>query len=199
MNVLKLIRGIIQGVAIVVMIAFVLNGVGGLMGAIEMVEFDNFNLNDMDSGDLDVQYSNLHLELGVNITNTGMYDYENVLLGVVFELRPNTTEIWTQVLNKTSADLNSSASSDGVTIFKGDTEQISLIADVTDFNVDQAQIGALFGYTPANITSFNLATMDHSAYDMRAIVYFSIDFAFKQYRVDINMTCSEEFLAGGFA
>ncbi|MHA1719671.1 MAG: hypothetical protein ACTSWX_01400 [Promethearchaeota archaeon] len=193
-NIFKLSKTIVKIIAGIISFAFIFNSVSGLMGSLNMVDGETINTQDINPGDFKINFNDLSIVIGIDIENKGIYDFENIIIGMTFEVRSNISD-WTTLLNTTSADLNTSISSEGQTIKPGKKENIILNATLNDFELIPDQIAELFGL---NKTSWDLGDLLDVNFETRMTLTFSIAYAFKQYQLDFILSLDNDVIKEGF-
>jgi len=194
-NIFKLSKTIVKVIAGIITVAFILNSVSGLMGALDMLDGESITTQEIDPGDFQINFSNLSIEIGLDIENKGIYDFEGIIIGMTFEIKSNISDDWNTILNTTSVKLNTSISSEGQKIEPGEKESILLNATLDDFENSTAEIGFLLGL---NGTLWDLGDLLLVDFETRMNLKFSIDYAFKQYQLDFDLSFNNEVLKGGF-
>ena len=194
-NIFKLSKTVVKVIAGIITVAFILNSVSGLMGALDMLDGESITTQEIDPGDFQINFSNLSIEIGLDIENKGIYDFEGIIIGMTFEIKSNISDDWNTILNTTSVKLNTSISSEGQKIEPGEKESILLNATLDDFENSTAEIGFLLGL---NGTLWDLGDLLLVDFETRMNLKFSIDYAFKQYQLDFDLSFNNEVLKGGF-
>jgi len=193
-NIFKLSKTIVKIIAGIISFAFIFNSVSGLMGSLNMVDGETINTQDINPGDFKINFNDLSIVIGIDIENKGIYDFENIIIGMTFEVRSNISD-WTTLLNTTSADLNTSISSEGQTIKPGKKKNIILNATINAFELIPDQIAELFGL---NKTSWDLGDLLDVNFETRMTLTFSIAYAFKQYQLDFILSLDNDVIKEGF-
>jgi len=194
-NIFKLSKTIVKVIAGIITVAFIFNSVSGFMGALDMLDGESITTQEIDPGDFQINFSNLSIEIGLDIENKGIYDFEGIIIGMTFEIKSNLSEDWNTILNTTSVKLNTSISPEGQKIEPGEKESILLNATLNDFTNSTAEIGVLLGL---NGTLWNLGDLLIVNFETRMNLKFSIDYAFKQYQLDFDLSFDNDVIKGGF-
>ena len=194
-NIFKLSKTVVKVIAGIITIAFLFNSVSGFMGALDMLDGESINVQDLDADDIKINFSELALEIGLDIENKGIYDFEEIIIGMTFEIKTNISDVWNTVLNTTSVELNTSISSVGQTIEPGEKESILLNATLTDFELTIEEIGILLGL---NGTLWDLGDLLDGGFETRMNLKFRIVYAFKQYQLDFDLSLDNDVIQGGF-
>ena len=194
-NIFKLSKTVVKVIAGIITIAFLFNSVSGFMGALDMLDGESINVQDLDADDIKINFSELALEIGLDIENKGIYDFEEIIIGMTFEIKTNISDVWNTVLNTTSVELNTSISSVGQTIEPGEKESILLNATLTDFELTIEEIGILLGL---NGTLWDLGDLLDGGFETRMNLKFRIAYAFKQYQLDFDLSLDNDVIKGGF-
>ncbi len=193
-NIFKLSKTVVKVIAGIITFAFIFNSVSGLMGSLNLVNGESINTQALEPGDFKINFNELALEIGIDIENEGIYDFEGIIIGMTFEMKSNISD-WMIILNTTSVLLNSSISSEGQTIKPGKKENILLNATIDDFALGPTQIATLFGL---NASSWDLVELFDVNFETRMTLRFSISYAFKQYQLDFVLSLNNDVLKGGF-
>jgi len=194
-NIFKLSKTVVKVIAGIITVAFLFNSVSGFMGALNMLDGESINVQDLNSDDIKINFSELALEIGLDIENKGIYDFEEIIIGMTFEIKTNISTDWNTILNTTSVELNSSISSVGQTIKPGEEESILLNATLTDFELTIEEIGILLGL---NGTLWDLGDLLDGGFETRMNLKFRIVYAFKQYQLDFDLSLDNDVIQGGF-
>ena len=194
-NIFKLSKTVVKVIAGIITVAFLFNSVSGFMGALNLLDGESINVQDFDPDDIKINFNELALEIGLDIENNGIYDFKGIIIGMSFEIKTNISEDWNIILNTTSDELNSSISSEGQTIKPGNKESILLNATLTDFEMNIEDIGILLGL---NGTLWDLGNLLDGGFETRMNLRFSIDYAFKQYQLDFDLSLDNDVIKGGF-
>ena len=192
-NIFKLSKTVVKIIAGIITLAFLFNSVSGLMGSLELLNGETITTQDIDPGDFQINFNDLALEIGIDIENTGIYDYKGIIIGLTFEMKSNTSD-WITVLNTSSVLLNTSISPEGQTIESGKEESIQLNATLTDFELSINEIATLFGLS-GNWDLGDLLTVN---FETRMNLKFSINYAFDQYQLDFDLSFDNDVIKGGF-
>ena len=99
----------------------------------ELLDGESINTQDITPGDFAINVTDLAIKIGIDIENNGIYDFEGIIIGITFDIKNNTNDVWETILNTTSVELNSSISSEGQTIEPGEQVSIILNAKLNDF------------------------------------------------------------------
>ena len=190
-NIFKLSKTVVKVIAGIISVAFIFNSVSGLMGALNMVNGESINIQDINPGDFQINFNDLAIEIGLDIENSGIYDFEDIIIEMTFEMKSNISD-WITVLNTTSVLLNSSIPLEGQTIKPGEKEKILLNATLNDFALTINEIETLF-LLPSNWDLGDLLD-----FESRMNLKFSIAYAFKQYQLDFDLSLDNEVIQGGF-
>ncbi|QEE14811.1 hypothetical protein DSAG12_00628 [Promethearchaeum syntrophicum] len=194
-NIFKLSKTIVKVIAGIITVAFIFNSVSGLMGSLDFLDGESITPQDLEPGDFKINFNELAIEIGIDIENKGIYDFEGIIIGLTFEIKSNISEVWNVILNTTSDQLNTSISSDGQRIEPGEKESILLNATIDDFALDPNQIAILFGL---NASSWDIVELFEVDFEIRMNLRFSIDYAFDQYQLDFDLSLDNDVLKGGF-
>jgi len=194
-NIFKLSKTVVKVIAGIITVAFLFNSVSGFMGALDMLDGESINVQDLNSDDIKINFSELALEIGLDIENNGIYDFEDIIIGMTFEIKTNISDVWNTVLNTSSVELNSSISPEGQTIEPDKKESILLNATLTDFELSIEEIGILLGL---NGTLWDLGDLLDGGFETRMNLKFSIAYAFKQYQLDFDLSLDNDVIKGGF-
>lgn len=193
-NIFKISKTVVKVIAGIITFAFIFNSVSGFMGSLELLDGESINARDINPGDFQINYSNLSILIGIDIENKGIYDFEGIIIGMTFEMKSNITG-WKTILNTTSVELNSYISSDGQIIKPGEEVSILLNATFDNFEMDINKIEEEF-ILPSN---WDLGDFLSDNFETRMNLRFSIDYAFKQYQLDFDLSLDNEVIKGGFA
>ncbi len=195
-NVFKLSKTVVKIIAGIISFAFVFNSVSGLMGSLNLVDGQSINTQDIDPGDFQINFNNLSIEIGIDIENNGIYDYEGIIIGITFEIKSNISDNWIMILDTNSTELDLDIGPEGQTVEKnGGKESILLKTEEDDFIMNVEAIGLLLGL---NGTLWDLSDLLDVDFETRMNLTFSISYAFKQYQLDFNLFLDNEVLKGGF-
>ena len=194
-NIFKISKTVVKVIAGIISFAFIFNSVSGLMGSLNLVNGESITTQDLEPGDFEIKFDELALEIGIDIENEGIYDFEGIIIGITFEIKSNISDVWNIILNTTSDQLDPNITSDGQTIKPGHKESILLNATIDDFALDPNQIATLFGL---NASSWDLVELFDVDFETRMNLRFSISYAFKQYQLDFDLSLDNDVLKGGF-
>ena len=194
-NIFKLSKTIVKVIAGIITVAFIFNSVSGLMGSLDLLDGESITPQDLEPGDFKINFNELAIEIGIDIENEGIYDFEGIIIGITFEIKSNISDDWETILNTTSVELNSSISSEGQTIKPGEKESILLNATLIDFEKSIEDIEFLLG---VNGTLWDLGVLIDGDFETRMNLKFSIDYAFKQYQLDFDLSFDNDAINGGF-
>lgn len=194
-NIFKLSKTVVKVIAGIITVAFIFNSVSGFMGALDLLDGESINVQDLNSDDIKINFNELALEIGLDIKNNGIYDFEDVIIGMTFEIKTNISDVWNTILNTTSVELNSSISPDGQTIKPEKEVSILLNATLSDFEMSIKDIGFLLGL---NGTLWNLGDLLDGGFETRMNLKFRIAYAFKQYQLDFDLSLDNDVIKGGF-
>jgi hypothetical protein len=194
-NVFKLSKTVVKVIAGIITVAFLFNSVSGFMGALELLDGDSINVQDLNSDDIKINFNELALEIGLDIENKGIYDFEEIIIGITFEIKTNISDVWEIILNTTSVELNSTISPEGQTIKPNKKESILLNATLDDFEKSIEDIGILLGL---NGTLWDLGDLLGGGFETRMNLKFRIAYAFKQYQLDFDLSLDNDVIKGGF-
>ena len=189
-HILKLVRGGIKAVSVIISIALVLNMVSGLLGAFSLFSEDNISA-DVDPGDIVIDYSDLYIKIALNLENEGIYDMTGIVIGMQFEMKSNVTD-WQTLLNTTSVELGS-APPGGQVIPAGNSSIISLEAELLDFEMNLADIASTFGL----LSNWTLGDLIDINFDTILTLTFKIAYAFEQYSLSFTLTLEDSFIKTG--
>ena len=192
-NIFKLSKTVAKVIAGIISIAFLFNSVSGLMGSLNLVDGENINIQDLKSEDFKINFNELYLEIGLDIENNGIYDFEGIIIAMTFEMRVSLSD-WETILNTTSVDLNPSISTEGQTIKSGEKINVNLTAELDDFEMSIEDIESRF-LLPSG---WDLGDLLKVNFESRMNLRFSIDYAFKQYQLDFNLSLDNEAIKEGF-
>jgi len=192
-NIFKLSKTVVKVIAGIITVAFLLNSVSGFMGALDMLDGESINTQEIDPGDFQINFNNLSIEIGLDIENKGIYDFEDVIIGLTFEMKSNIFD-WMTILNTTSVILDSSIDPEGQTIEPGEKISVNLTAELTDFAMSISDIEDNFGL-PAG---WDLGDLLDVNFESRMNLKFSIAYAFKQYQLDFDLSFDNDAIKGGF-
>ena len=187
-NILKIIRGLVKTLALVISLAFIINGLTGITTVINLVDNNGVSVQDINPGDFTIKYDDLHIEIGITINNSGIYDMESVKMSMICELKSNISTDWHEVINTASSDL-------GVTIAPAEVKNIDIAADLIDFSSSPAEIAASLGITDP---SWDLADLLTTSFEIRVYLEFTIAYAFGQYDITVAMDLTTADLEIGF-
>lgn len=195
-NIFKLSKTVVKIIAGIISFAFLFNSVSGLMGSLNLADGQSINTQEINPGDFQINFNNLSIEIGIDIENNGIYDYERIIIGITFEMKSNISD-WITILDTNSSELDPSIPPEGQTIEShGGKANVLLKTELDDFKLDMTQIALLFGL---NATSWDLSDLLDVNFETRMNLSFSISYAFKQYQIDLNLFLDNEVLKGGFA
>ena len=196
-NIFKLSKTVVKVIAGIISFAFIFNSVSGLMGSLNLADGESINTQEINPGDFQINFNNLSIEIGIDIENNGIYDYEGIIIGITFEIKTNISDVWTTILDTNSSELDPSIQPEGQTIeSNGGKASIILEAGLDDFKMNMEQIGFLLGL---NGTLWDLGDLLDVNFETRMNLSFSISYAFKQYQLDLNLFLDNEVLKEGFA
>ncbi len=187
-NILKILRGLVKTLALVISLAFIINGLTGITTVIDLVDNNGVSVQDINPGDFTIKYDNLSISIGITINNTGIYDMESVKMSMKCELKSNVSENWHEVI-----DTSSSVS--GVTIGPSEVVDIDINADLIDFSSTPEEIAASLGITDPN---WDLADLLNTSFEIRVYLEFTIAYAFGQYDITVAMDLTTADLEIGF-
>ena len=194
-NIFKLSKTIVKVIAGIITAAFIFNSVSGLMGSLELLDGESITTQDLEPGDFKINFNELAIEIGIDIENEGIYDFEGIIIGLTFEIKSNISENWNVILNTTSDQLDSEIPPEGQKIKPGEEASILLNATIDDFALDPNQIATLFGL---NASSWDIVELFDVDFEIRMNLGFSIDYAYKQYQLDFDLSLDNDVLKGGF-
>lgn len=189
-HILKIVRGGIKAISIIISIALVLNMFSGLLGAFAMFDEDNISA-DVDPGDIVIDYSDLYIKIALNLENNGIYDMTGIIIGMTFQMKSNVTD-WQTLLNTTSVELGS-APAGGQTISAGNSSIIGLEAELLDFEMDLAEIASTFGL----LSNWTLGDLIDINFDTILTLSFTIAYAYEQYSLAFQLTLQDSFIKTG--
>ena len=192
-NIFKLSKNVVKVIAGIITLAFIFNSVSGLMGSLDLVNGESINTQEINPGDFQINFNNLSIEIGIDIENSGIYDFEDIIIGLTFEMKSNLFN-WETILNTTSVILNSSIHPDGQTIKPGEKISVNLIAELGDFAMNISEIEDKFGLPPG----WDLGDLLDVNFESRMNLKFSIAYAFKQYQLDFDLSFDNDAIKGGF-
>ncbi|MHA1518845.1 MAG: hypothetical protein ACTSVZ_13690 [Promethearchaeota archaeon] len=187
-NILKIIRGLVKTIALVISLAFIVNGLTGITTVVNLVDNNGVSVQDINPGDFTLKYNNLSIDIGITINNSGIYDMESVKMSMVCELKSNISTEWHEVIDTASSDL-------GVTIEPGEVIDIDIAAEMVDFSQQPGEIAASLGITDP---SWDLADLLNTAFEIRVYLEFTIAYAFGQYDITVAMDLTTADLEIGF-
>ncbi|MHA1561087.1 MAG: hypothetical protein ACTSPA_03100, partial [Promethearchaeota archaeon] len=75
-NIFKLSKTVVKVIAGIITVAFLFNSVSGFMGALDMLDGESINVQDFEQDDIKIKFDELALEIGLDIENNGIYDFE---------------------------------------------------------------------------------------------------------------------------
>ena len=194
---LKVTKGIVRVVSIIVGIAFLINSLNGIASSVSLLDGESITQREIQPGDFEVNWDNQSVSVGMNINNTGAYDLEGIIVRIRFLI--NYEGVNYSILDVKSTDINESIPETGQTIKSGELKAISLKSseetfDVTDFVVAAAAGGAL------NATNWDLKALleeENSPFLAFMLLDFSVDYAFKQYEFDLQMKFETDAILEG--
>ena len=194
---LKVTKGIVRVVSIIVGIAFLINSLNGIASSVSLLDGESITQREIQPGDFEVNWDNQSVSVGMNINNTGAYDLEGIIVRIRFLI--NYDGVNYSILDVKSTDINESIPETGQTIKSGELKAISLKSseetfDVTDFVVAAAAGGAL------NATNWDLKALleeENSPFLAFMLLDFSVDYAFKQYEFDLQMKFETDAILEG--
>ncbi|MCF2140593.1 MAG: hypothetical protein K9W44_11120 [Candidatus Lokiarchaeota archaeon] len=195
MNILKLIKGIVKGIAVIISIAFLINALTGVTTVVNMMDNQGVQVNDINPGDFRIKFDDLHIEIGLTINNTGIYPLEGVKLGMRAELKSNISDQWHEIIDTDSTKLNTSIPEYGETIYPNQVRSIILNASLPDFTSDPTQIATILGISDPN---WDLADLLNTSFEIRVFLSFDVAYAYKQYNLHIGILLNSADLEGGF-
>ena len=190
-NILKIIRGLVKTLALVISLAFIINGLTGVTTMVNMLNLENISMQTINSDDFNINYDDLHIEIGITINNTGLYDIENVQLSLKCDLKNNISDDWQEIVN-----VNSSV--EGVSIAPSQSKDIDISADIIDFSSTPEEIALLLGITDPFWDFADLLDLNESSFEIRMFLEFTISFAFGQYDLTVNFDLTNDDLEIGF-
>lgn len=194
-HVLKVIRGSVKAIALLVMLAFFLNSVNGIFGAMDLAN-GGVQVQNIDPDDFRIQYDDLYVEVGLKLENNGIYPINDVLLGVKFELRINNESDWETVLDRNSTEMDSSnpIPATGDTIAVGESLDIEVSAPMELFALNTTEIGELFNLTG----SWDVSDLFNIGFEARMTLTFTISYALDQYGLAFEILVLGEDAESGF-
>ncbi|UYP47025.1 hypothetical protein NEF87_003310 [Candidatus Lokiarchaeum ossiferum] len=194
-HVLKIIRGSVKALSLLVMLAFVLNSVNGIFGAMDLAD-GGVQIQDIDPDDFRIKYDDLHVEVGLNLENNGIYPINDVLLGVKFELRIDNESAWETVLDRNSTEMDSATPipATGDTIAVGESLRIEVSADMDLFALNTTEIGELFNLT----APWDVADLFDVGFEARMTLTFTISYALDQFGLKFEILVIGEDVEKGF-
>ncbi|MHA1674947.1 MAG: hypothetical protein ACTSYI_15125 [Promethearchaeota archaeon] len=187
-NILKILRGLVKTVALVIGLAFIINGLTGITSVVNLINDQGVTVQDINPGDFSIKYDDLHIEIGITINNTGIYDMESVKMSMLCELKSNVSQDWHEVID-------TSSSVTGVTIGPSEVVDIDISADLIDFSSTPAEIAASLGITDP---AWDLADLLNTAFEIRVYLEFQISYAFGQYDITVGVDLTSADLEVGF-
>ncbi len=192
-NIFKLSKTVVKVIAGIITLAFIFNSVSGLMGSLDLVNGESINTQEINPGDFQINFNNLSIEIGIDIENNGIYDFEDIIIGLTFEMKSNLFD-WMTILNTSSVILDSSIDPDGQTIEPGEKISVNLTAELEHFAMSISEIEDSFELPPG----WDLGDLLDVNFESRMNLKFSIAYAFKQYQLDFDLSFDNEALKGGF-
>ena len=192
MAVLRGIRTVVKIVAVVVSIAFALNSVNGVLGAIDLAN-GNIKVAPINPGDFQINYENLSISVGINVTNPGMYPLEGIIIGIRFQMKTNLTNEWKTILNNDTVNLGN-APEGGIIILPGGSEIIGLNCKLIDFELTPAGIASEFGLNPSD---WDLAELLNAELEAQLDLNFTVSYAFGQYKLNVALHLGNEAVGQG--
>lgn len=190
-HILKIVRGGIKAVSIIISIALLFNMVSGLMGSLMFFDEDSISA-DVDPGDIIIDYSDLYIKIGLNLENKGIYEMTGIIIGMTFQMKSNVTD-WQTLLNTTSVALNTSIAPTGQVIRPGDSAVIGLEAELANFEMDLADIASTFGL----LSNWTLGDLIDINFDTILTLTFQIGYAYEQYTLAFELTLKDSFIKTG--
>ena len=192
-NVFKLSKTVVKVIAGIITLAFIFNSVSGFMGSLDLVNGESINTQDINPGDFQINFNNLSIEIGIDIENNGIYDFEDIIIGLTFEMKSNLFD-WMTILNTTSVILDPSIDPEGQTIEPGEKISVKLMAKLEDFAMNISDIENNFGLLPG----WDLGDLLDVNFETRMNLKFNIAYAFKQYQLYFDLSFDNEAIKGGF-
>ncbi|MHA1583850.1 MAG: hypothetical protein ACTSVU_08160 [Promethearchaeota archaeon] len=192
-NIFKISKIGVKILAGIISLAFLFNTISGLMGSLEMADGETVNIQDIQPGDFIMNFGNLSLEIGMDIDNKGIYEYQDIIIGMIFEMKSNVTG-WNTILNTTSVALNSSIDPKGQTIKPGENKSVVMDAGMDDFELNITEIATLFGLSG----NWNIGDLLGVNFESRMTLSFTISYAFKQYQLSFDISLNNDVIKGGF-
>jgi len=193
-HILKLIRGLVKFAAVFISLAFLINGINGILSVTSLVDGQGISPDTINPEDFKIKYDDLHIEIGLKINNTGIYEIQDVVIGMKFFIRTNITD-WNLVIDTNSTELNDTIPDSGDTIRPGEAKTIEIVADLPDFDLTPQEIATLFGIVDPN---WDLADLLDVNFEVKMELTFTISYAFRQYQVAVALNMESADLEVGF-
>jgi hypothetical protein len=184
-NILKIVKGAVKMLSVVIMIAFLFNSLIGVRTIFNIIDDNGFDIENPEAGDFQINFENLHVELNLLINNTGIYPMEDITIGMNCSIESNVTEFTTVLDYHTPT----------ITIPRNEFRNISLVADLAEFEFDPIELGTIFNLT----APWDMADLLDQDFNIIIILTFEIKYAFKQYQLDFEIVVPEATIAQGFA
>ena len=190
-NILKIVRGGVKAISIIITAALLFNMVSGIMGAFLLFDPDNVSA-EVDPGDIVIDYSDLYIKIALNLDNDGIYDMTGIIIGMKFEMKSDVTD-WQTLLDTNSTALNSSIAPTGQVIHPGDSAIIGLEAELANFEMNLAEIASTFGLA----SNWTLGDLIDINFDTILTLTFQIGYAYEQYTLAFELTLKDSFIKTG--
>lgn len=195
-HILKIVRGLVKTIAVLISLAFVVNSLTGVTTIVNIVDNQGIEVQDFKPGDFRIKYDDLYIQIGITLNNSGIYPMENVKLGMRCELQSNLSTEWHEIINTDSTQLNSSIPAEGDLIEPGSgPRNITITADLPDFSSNPSDIATILGITNS---TWNFSDLLNADFKIRVFLNFTIAYAYGQYDILANIALSSEDLEGAF-
>jgi hypothetical protein len=195
---LKLTKGLVQAVSIIITIAFLINSVNGALNAIKLADGNSIKPDSIAPGDFKIDYQDLYISVGLNFTNNGTYAIENIIVGLKFETKMGTGN-WTMLLDNNTVSMNQASTKNGETINPGERKRIGIYAELPSFKLTPEEIQQYFNLNSNwNLKDLLALTNTTIKFDARLTLSFGISYAFGQYKIALQIVLETSILKGGF-
>ena len=189
MGFLKGTRTTVKIVAAVIIIAFAINSTNGMMSAIELANGNDINNREIQEDDFKINWENLSISVGIDINNDQIYDIENIIVRISFEIY--ALNAWYTVLNKTTIQIDPSIPENGETIKAGESGEIGIEVAKDQFDMTEFLTAVPLGPT------WDLKDLIGTALNARLTMTFEVDYAFSQFQLDVVMVMNNDQITEG--
>jgi hypothetical protein len=195
MHALKVTKKIVQILSLVVTLSFALNSINGFLGAVDLAD-GGIQTDAIDPGDFKIDNTDLFLEIGMKINNTGVYDLTGIKIRMTMEVTNNITNIWTTILNASNTQVNGSEA--GEIIKSGEVKNIGLKAEKSSFAKSPEEIATLLMVgDPTSWSLEDVLALQNIKFEARITLQFEIAYAYGQFQLDFEVILNTEAIQGG--